>query len=95
MCLGIPGRVDAVWAENGTTMATADFAGENRRICLAYLPELTVGDYVVVHAGFALTRLNEAEAQETLALMRQYGVIGPVPGHPGEVDGVDDSEGAA
>jgi hydrogenase expression/formation protein HypC len=76
MCLGIPGRIDRVWAESGTRMASASFAGQDRRICLAYLPELAVGDYVVVHAGFALTRLDQAQAEQTLALMRQYGVIG-------------------
>ena len=75
MCLGIPGRIEQVWAENGTTMATADFAGEQRRICLAYLPDLTVGDYVIVHAGFALTKVAPAEAEETLKVMRQYGII--------------------
>lgn len=75
MCLGIPGRIEKVWAENGTTMATADFAGEQRRICLAYLPELVEGDFVIVHAGFALTKVAPGEAAETLRLMRQYGII--------------------
>jgi hydrogenase expression/formation protein HypC len=80
MCLGIPGRIEAVWAENGTMMATADFAGEQRRVCLAYLPDLAEGDYVIVHAGFALTRVAPAEAEETLTVMRQYGIIGDQAG---------------
>lgn len=64
-----------MWAENGTTMATADFAGDRRRICLAYLPDLAVGDFVIVHAGFALTQVAPAEAAQTLAVMRQYGIL--------------------
>ncbi len=76
MCLGIPGRILATWEEGGTVLARADFAGEERKICLAYLPELAPGDYVVAHAGFALTRLSEESAQTTLATMREYGVLG-------------------
>jgi hydrogenase expression/formation protein HypC len=76
MCLGIPGRITEVYtSEDGAPMAHADFAGEMRRICLAYLPGLTVGDYVIVHMGYALTRLDEADAAQTLATMREYGVL--------------------
>ncbi|MEU9890551.1 HypC/HybG/HupF family hydrogenase formation chaperone [Sphaerisporangium sp. NPDC051017] len=75
MCLGIPGRIVEVWEENGTTMARVDFAGETKKACLAYLPDLRVGDYTLVHAGFALTRLDEESALATLDLMRQYELI--------------------
>lgn len=79
MCLGVPGRIVTVWEEGGTVLARADFAGEERRICLAYLPDLAAGDYVVVHAGFALTKISEESAQTTLAMMHEYGVL---PGAP-------------
>jgi hydrogenase expression/formation protein HypC len=76
MCLGVPGRITEIWQENdGALMAQADFAGESKKICLNYLPTLEVGDYVIIHAGFALTRLDEAEATQTLAVMREYGVL--------------------
>jgi hydrogenase expression/formation protein HypC len=75
MCLGIPGRIAEVWQENGTVMAHAEYPGETRKICLAYLPDLKVGDYIIVHAGFALTRLSEEDAQETLRVMREYDVL--------------------
>jgi hydrogenase expression/formation protein HypC len=75
MCLGIPGRIVEVWEENGARMARADFAGELRKVCLAYLPDLAVGDHILAHAGFALTRLDEQEAKATLDLMREFAII--------------------
>lgn len=75
MCLGIPGRVAEVWHENDTVMARVEFPGESRKACLAYLPDLQVGDYTIVHAGFALTRLDEESALETLRIMRDYDVL--------------------
>ncbi len=75
MCLGIPGKIVEVWDESGTVMAHADFAGEVRKVCLAYLPDLKVGDYTLVHAGFALTRLDEKEALTTLEVMREYAIL--------------------
>ena len=56
-------------------MARADFAGEMREVCLAYLPDLTTGDYVIMHMGFALTKLDEADAEETVRTMKEYGVL--------------------
>jgi hydrogenase expression/formation protein HypC len=86
MCLGIPGRITQVWAEDGAPMAHADFAGQTRRVCLAYLPDLAVGDFVITHMGYALTRLSEEDAAATLALMREYGVLDTldVPERPGQ-----------
>ncbi|MFI5953075.1 HypC/HybG/HupF family hydrogenase formation chaperone [Cryptosporangium sp. NPDC051539] len=75
MCLGVPGRITDVWEDGGARLAHADFVGETRQICLNYLPELTVGDHVIVHAGFALTRLTEAEADATIAMMREFGLL--------------------
>jgi hydrogenase expression/formation protein HypC len=79
MCLGIPGRITEVWHSEGAPMAHADFDGRVRRVCLAYLPDLTIGDYVITHMGYALTRIDEADAAATLAMMREYGVLDAAP----------------
>ena len=75
MCLGVPGRVDTVWEVHGMRMATVDFGGIRKEVCLAYVPDVDVGDYTIVHVGFALTRLDEASALETLELMRSVGLL--------------------
>jgi hydrogenase expression/formation protein HypC len=78
MCLGIPGRIERRWeAPDGAILADADFAGELRTVRLNYLPDLRVGDFVIVHAGFALTKLDAAEAAKTLEVMRETGVLAP------------------
>ena len=66
MCLAIPGRVLETFEENGLVMGLIDYAGTRNQACLAYTPEAGVGDYVIVHAGFALQVLNEGEAQASL-----------------------------
>ncbi|MEZ5143694.1 MAG: HypC/HybG/HupF family hydrogenase formation chaperone [Acidimicrobiales bacterium] len=68
MCLAVPGRVEEVWDADGTRMARVDFGGVHKEVCLAYVPEVEVGDYTIVHVGVALTRLDEAAARQTLAL---------------------------
>lgn len=75
MCLGIPGRVIAVSEQHGTRMASVDFGGVTKSVCLAYVPEVGVGDYTIVHAGFAITRLDEAAALEMLALFNEMGML--------------------
>ncbi len=75
MCLGIPGRVLEIYEQVGTRMGRVDFGGIVKETCLAYLPEIQVGDYCIVHVGFAITRLDETSAQETLALMRDTGLL--------------------
>jgi hydrogenase expression/formation protein HypC len=75
MCLGVPGRVAEIWDDAGTRMATVDFGGIRKQVCLAYVPEVQVGDYTVVHVGFAITRLDEQSAQETLRLFEQIGAL--------------------
>lgn len=80
MCLGVPGRIVERWqADDGALLARADFAGEERVIRLNYLPDLEVGDHVIVHAGFALTRLDAEEAARTVALMREVGLLAEEP----------------
>jgi hydrogenase expression/formation protein HypC len=75
MCLGVPGRVEGVWEADGTRMATVDFGGVRKEVCLAYVPDVTVGDYTIVHVGFALTKLDEKSALETLELFRSVGLL--------------------
>ena len=73
MCLGIPGQVLEIYETNGTRMGKVDFSGIQKEVCLAYLPEIEVGDYTIIHVGFAITRLDEQSALETLALFREMG----------------------
>lgn len=75
MCLGVPGKVEQIWDVEGTRMATVDFGGIRKQVCLAYVPEVEVGDYTVVHVGFAITRLDEESALETLRLFQQIGAL--------------------
>lgn len=82
MCLGVPGRIRDVRDDRGTRMATVDFGGVTKSICLAYVPDAEVGDYAIVHAGFAIARLDEASALETLALMRAAGLLDDERGAP-------------
>jgi hydrogenase expression/formation protein HypC len=72
MCLGVPGRITAV-ADGFMRMGTVDFDGTAIEVCLAYVPEAEPGDYVLVHAGFALAQLDEQQAAETLEALRQLG----------------------
>lgn len=73
MCLGVPGRVVAISDAAGLPMGTVDFSGVVREVCLAYVPEACVGDYVIVHVGFAISLVDEAEAQRTLEILRAMG----------------------
>ena len=75
MCLAVPGRIVETRDERGTKMATIDFDGIRKEICLAYLPEIEVGDYAIVHVGFAISKVDEASALETLAMFRELGVL--------------------
>ena len=75
MCLGIPGKVLEIYEEHNTLMGKVDFSGIIKQVCLAYVPEIKVGEYVIVHVGFAITRLDEESAQETLELFRQTGLL--------------------
>ena len=75
MCLGVPGKVLETYESNGVRMATIDFGGVRKESCLEYLPDLAVGDYAIVHVGFAITRLDEEAALETLRLFQQAGLL--------------------
>ncbi|GAB4411001.1 MAG: HypC/HybG/HupF family hydrogenase formation chaperone [Anaerolineae bacterium] len=75
MCLGIPGKIIEIYEQNGLKMGKVDFGGVVRETCLAYVPEAKVGDYTIVHVGFALNLIDEAEAQKTLELFNQIGLL--------------------
>lgn len=72
MCLGIPGRIVEVHRDRGLLMGQVDFGGVRREVCLAYLEgEVNPGDYAIVHVGFAISRVDEAEARRTFEALRE------------------------
>ncbi|MFA5787038.1 MAG: HypC/HybG/HupF family hydrogenase formation chaperone [Actinomycetota bacterium] len=73
MCLGIPGRVVEKHEQEGLLMGVVDFGGVRRTACLAYLPEIEIGEYTIIHAGFGISRLDEDEARQTLELLAELG----------------------
>jgi hydrogenase expression/formation protein HypC len=76
MCLGIPGRVIEITDDPTMPMGIVDFGGVRRETCLAYVAEdVLVGNYVIVHAGFAISILDEAEAQQSFELLREMGQV--------------------
>jgi hydrogenase expression/formation protein HypC len=79
MCLAIPGRVLEFHEEGGLRMSRVDFGGVTRQACLEYLPEAQVGDYVLVHAGFAITRVDAEEAARTLEAIAELGQADEAP----------------
>ena len=77
MCLGIPGQVVEVSQQDDLPMGRVRFGGVSRQVCLAHLPEVAPGDWVLVHVGFALARLDEEEARSLLALLAELGEAEP------------------
>ena len=75
MCLAIPGKVVAIAQENGLRMGRVDFGGVIKRVCLDYVPEVEIGDYTIVHVGFALSKIDEDEALKTLEMLSQMGAL--------------------
>ena len=71
MCLGIPGKVVDTFHDNDILMGKVDFSGVCKRVCLEHVPEVRPGDYVLVHVGFALSILDEAEAMRVFALLEE------------------------
>ncbi len=70
MCLGIPGKITNIYEQDGILLAVVDFDGVKQVVCIATTPEVEVGQYVLVHAGFALNILSDTEAEETLKILR-------------------------
>jgi len=75
MCLGVPGKIIEIYEKAGMKMGKVDFGGVFRETCLAYVPEAEIGDYVLIHVGFALNILSEEEAKETLSLLQEISDI--------------------
>ncbi|GAA0914891.1 MULTISPECIES: HypC/HybG/HupF family hydrogenase formation chaperone [Streptomyces violaceusniger group] len=75
MCLAVPGRVVGIEERDGTPMGRVDFGGVVKDVCLVYLPEIEVGEYAIVHVGFAIQRLDEESALATLRLFERIGAL--------------------
>ncbi|MEU3986286.1 HypC/HybG/HupF family hydrogenase formation chaperone [Streptomyces sp. NPDC026672] len=84
MCLAVPGRVLEIEERDGTRVAAVDFGGVVKEVCLEYLPDLRVGEYTIVHVGFALQRLDEESARRTLDLFAELGMLQEEFGDPWE-----------
>ncbi len=80
MCLGVPGRIITTRDDRGTPMATVDFGGATKEVCLVYTPDAAVGTHVIVHAGFSIAELDEEAAQASLDLFAEIGLF-DVPVH--------------
>lgn len=75
MCLAVPGKVLAVWDKDDARMATVDFGGIEKEVCLSFVPDISVGEYAIVHVGFALQRLDEKSALDTLSVFASLGEL--------------------
>ena len=76
MCLGVPGKIVSVEEnELGMTMGTVSFGGIKKNVCLAYVPEAQVDDYVIVHVGFAISKIDEEQAQEVFRALEEMGEL--------------------
>ena len=75
MCLAVPGQVLSIAERDGTLMAQVDFGGVTKEVCLEYVPDVQVGEYTIVHVGFALQRLDEQSALDTLEVFREMGEL--------------------
>jgi hydrogenase expression/formation protein HypC len=71
MCLAVPGKIIEIYETDGLKMGKIDFGGVQREACLEYVPEARVGEYTVIHVGFAISRLSEEEAMASLELLRE------------------------
>ena len=75
MCLAIPGKVEEILSEGDLRIGRVNFGGIVKRVCLDYVPDIEVGDYTIVHVGFALSKIDPEEAEKTLDLFREMGML--------------------
>lgn len=75
MCLAVPGQVESIHDDGGVRMGRVNFGGVVKEVCLHLLPDLAVGDYTIVHVGFALSRIDEASARDTLRTFAELGLL--------------------
>jgi hydrogenase expression/formation protein HypC len=71
MCLAVPGKIVEIYEKQGLTMAKVDFSGVTREACIEHVPEAQIGDYAIIHVGFAISLLSEEEAQQSIDLLRE------------------------
>lgn len=71
MCLALPGKVISISDDEGILMGDVEFSNVRKKVCLSFTPDVKVNDYVIVHVGFAISRLDEAEALATLNLIEE------------------------
>ncbi len=71
MCLAVPGKIVESYDNHGIRMSKVDFGGITREACLEYLPDAAVGDYVLVHVGFAISKVDEEEAARTFQYLAE------------------------
>ena len=76
MCLAIPGRVAETYRENDVLMGKVEFSGVTRRVCLEHVPDVRVDEYVLVHVGFALSKIDAAEAAQVFEILRELRQLG-------------------
>lgn len=84
MCLGVPGKVVETYREHDVLMGKIDFGGVFKRVCLEHVPEVQIGEYVLVHVGFALSRIDEDEAQQVFRLLEEMNQLDEVKETAGE-----------
>jgi hydrogenase expression/formation protein HypC len=75
MCLAIPGKVEEITSNGMIRIGRVNFSGVVKNVCLDYVPDVVVGDYTIVHVGFAISKIDEATAEQTLADFRALGVL--------------------
>lgn len=90
MCLAIPGKVVETFSQEGMQMARVQFGAVTREACLNYVPETQVGDYVLVHVGFAISRVDEEEARRTYEALAELDQLGEL-----EIPEVTEKSGGA
>lgn len=85
MCLAVPGKIISMTGEALEKTARVSFGGVIKEVNLAYVPEAQIGDYVIVHVGFALSTVDEAEAQQVFAYLKEMGEIEELQNDSNEV----------
>jgi hydrogenase expression/formation protein HypC len=75
MCLAVPGQVKTLYQSNGTLMGVVCFGGVEKEVCFAFLPNIQIGDYTIVHVGFAISQIDEGAAKETLDTFAALGLL--------------------
>ena len=75
MCLAVPGQIQEIYEANGLRMGKVNFGGVVKDVCLAYVPAMEVGEYTIVHVGFAISQIDEASALQTLQLFEDMGIL--------------------